>query len=345
MSTVFGFRNCETRVDAENLLCLYRNMVLGKRIGALLQTWIDRGTLVAKIEDMIGAGPGKRPACHQWFLSSNEMVQEGESRLPAYVECGFIRAFDLLVPESDSAGNYRGRDISHPEHEVLWLYALLLRDFWKVPGKSQSAWLDFGFCYCRDDEWKIRMRLAYVELATLASLEEIASFWDSQNQLDGLFTQKKIGITDFKREGIVFGRPTRMDLGVCRPILEIDHVHRGTICASGHALKQCSRDFPESCLSLETVGDYGFKGLNPWEHWQMMLLDQELFNAPKFDAREMLAARRSADNMALTNYIEKMVDVEKYWNKDIFFPQVRIRLDWDRSQMPLYYCISHCGRR
>lgn len=100
MSTVFGFRNCETRV------------VLDKRIGALLQTWIDRGTLVAKIEDMIGAGPGKRPACHQWFLSSNEMVQEGESRLPAYVECGFIRAFDLLVPESDSAGNYRGRAVA-----------------------------------------------------------------------------------------------------------------------------------------------------------------------------------------------------------------------------------------
>lgn len=158
------------------------------------------------------------------------------------------------------------------------------------------------------------MRLAYVELAKLASLEEITAFWNSQNHLDGLFIQKKIDITDIKREGIVFGRPTRMEIGVYRLILEIDHVHRVTICERGQVFKQCVREFPESCLSVETVGDYGFTGLDPWERWQMMFLYQELFNTPKFDAREMLAARRSADTMDLTNYIEKMVDVKKYWN-------------------------------
>ena len=78
----------------------------------------------------------------------------------------------------------------------------------------------------------------------------------------------------------------------------------------------------------------------------MMLLYQELFDASTFDAREMLAARRSADYGAFQNYIEKMVDVKKYWNiykADLLFPNLRGRLDRERSQIPLCYCISHCG--
>ena len=66
----------------------------------------------------------------------------------------------------------------------------------------------------------------------------------------------------------------------------------------------------------------------------MMLLYQELFDAPTFDAREMLAARRSADDGAFQNYIEKMVDVKKYWNTyeaDLLFLNLRGCLDWERS--------------
>ena len=346
ISTAFGFRRCETRVDVENLLDVYKHLVLGKRIGGFLQTCIDHGTLERKIEDMIRADQGIRPACHEWFLSSNGLFQAGESRLPAHVDHGFSRAWGILISESDGAGEYLGRGFSESEREVLRLYTLLSRDFDNVPDRNHSAWIDFGFCLCQDDEWKIRMRTAYFELAASASLEEIAAFWKSQNQLDGLFNQKGIDIGDFKRGGIIFGRPESMDLGVYRLILEIDHVHRGTICACGHTFHPCHMKFPEPCLSLETVGDYGFNGLNQWEHWQMMLLYQELFNSPIFEAREMLAARRSADHEALTKYIEKMVDVSKYQNiykAGTLFPQVRSRINWDKSQIPLCYCISQCG--
>lgn len=58
------------------------------------------------------------------------------------------------------------------------------------------------------------MRDAYFELAASAFLEEIAALWDSQNQLNGLFREHGIDVTDFEREGIVFGRPKKMDLGV-----------------------------------------------------------------------------------------------------------------------------------
>ena len=93
ISIALRFRQCETRADGENRLCLYRNMVLGKQIGALLQTCIEYGTLVWNIVEMIGADPGICPACHEWFLFSNARFQKGESRLPARMDHDFLRAW------------------------------------------------------------------------------------------------------------------------------------------------------------------------------------------------------------------------------------------------------------
>ena len=78
----------------------------------------------------------------------------------------------------------------------------------------------------------------------------------------------------------------------------------------------------------------------------MVLLYQELFDAPKFDTHEVLVARRSADLKTLQKDIEKMVDVKKYWNiykTDLLFPKLRSRLKWGRDHISLCYCISHCG--
>ena len=225
-----------------------------------------------------------------------------------------MRACDLLISELDNPNSNRSQNFNEPELQVLRLYTVLLKDFDNVPDRDQSAWIDFGFCYCRDEQWKIHMRSRYLLLALSATLEEIATFWNSQNRLDGLFSQKRILVTDFEREGIIFGRPTRMDLEDYRLMLEIDYIHRGSICAYGHTFKSSHQEFPESCLSVETVVDYGFDKLIPWERWHMMLLYEELFDAPTSDAREMLAARRSADDGAFQNCIEKMVDVKKYWN-------------------------------
>ena len=347
ISTTFLFRRCNTLVDLKYLLDLYEHLVFGKRIGALLQTWIDCRTLEHNIKGMIRARPGDRPACHNWFLSSNELFQEGNPTVFAHVMEGLIRAHNLLIGEPKGPVEDLSRYLSESELKILWLYALLRKDFSNVPDRSQSAWIDFGFCYCRHEKWKFRMRDAYFELANFASLKEIAAFWKLENQLNGLFREHAIDLTDFEREGIVFGRPRKMDLGVYRLMLEIDHVHRGSICSYGRTFDSCHNDFPESCLSRETVEDYGFSGLNPWERWHMMLLYQELFDAPSFDAREMLSARRSVDDRALDDYIERIVDVKKYWNKyktsNILFPKLRSRLNWDRTQIPLCYCVSECG--
>ena len=66
------------------------------------------------------------------------------------------------------------------------------------------------------------MRFVYFKLAASASLEEIAAFWKSQNQFNGLFNQKRADFTNFERKGIVSDRPKKMDLEVYRQILEIE---------------------------------------------------------------------------------------------------------------------------
>ena len=62
----------------ENLLCLYNDMVLSKPMGALLQFWIDNGTLEENLKCMVSTDAADRAACHEWFLSSNQLFLGGE---------------------------------------------------------------------------------------------------------------------------------------------------------------------------------------------------------------------------------------------------------------------------
>ena len=90
--------------------------------------------------------------------------------------------------------------------------------------------------------------------------------------------------------------------------------------------------------------DYGFEKLSPWERWQMTRLYAEIFAAQGFDVREMLAARRSGDGLALQRYVERMVDVRKYHNKykaGAWFPDLRGKLIRETSVLPRCYCICH----
>ena len=186
---------------------------------------------------------------------------------------------------------------------------------------------------------------AYLELASKASFADIASCWEVENRLDGLLLAKGIDISEFEKAGISFGRPRKMEIGVYRLIREIHRVHHGVMCKCTR-FYGCCRRFPESSfLSIETVIEYGFDTLNPWERWQMMVLYRDLFSLDNFDSREMPAARRSRQRGAsLQDYIERMVDTRKYWNKykaGGLFPDARGYLDWETSRIPLCYCFCH----
>ena len=103
---------------------------------------------------------------------------------------------------------------------------------------------------------------------------------------------KGIDKSEFEKADISFGRARNMEIGFYRLIREIDRVHHGTKCKCIY-FYGCCHKFPELFLSIETVIEYGFDKLNPWEHRQMMVLYRDLFSLDSFDPREMLAARRS----------------------------------------------------
>ena len=76
----------------------------------------------------------------------------------------------------------------------------------------------------------------------------------------------------------------------------------------------------------------------------MIVSWEDIFTSEDFDAREMLAARRSEDHSALQNYVERLVDTRRYHNKykaGALFPDLRGRLIWETSVIPSCFCICH----
>jgi len=339
ISTAFGFDGCETLEEIGSLTCMYRHLTSRRGCAVLLQRWIDRDELESKIKASILDRQEQRLSYQEWFLDSTTLFQERDSGMSAHVEYGFYDAMSLLMPDGSGDG-----DVTQAEHRVLWLYAHLLKDFDNLPDRSHSAWLDFGFCFCQSREWMVRMADAYMDLAMKASFSEITDFWDTYARLDGLLEAKGIDIPVFKTAGISFGRPTKMELGVYQLMMEINHVHRGIWCRCAAFHERSCKRFPESRFSIESVVEYGFDKLSPWERWQMMVLWEDIFTLENFDAREMLAARRSEDNEALQRYVERMVDTRRYCNKyktGALFPDLRGRLIWETSVIPFCFCICH----
>jgi hypothetical protein len=347
LSEAFGFNACATIADSDNLFCLYRHLILKRKVSGLkFQEWIGSGKVRSRINHQIFLQKDDRCRCHNWFTTSSDVFRDRSSDIPAYIEYGFVRTLNFIRENDENQDD--GVDDKPPsssERRVFRLYSLLLKDFDNIPDINHFQWLDFGFCFCWNDEWSSKMAGAYFELAKCSSIAEIARFWEENGyNLDGIFFTKCIDISQFQKAGISFGRPSYADLGIYRLMVEVQHFQRGTFCAcSVFNGCRCKR-FPEPRLSIETVGDYGFDMLSPWERWQMIQLYAELFKTRGFDVREMLAARRNDDPVALQRYVERMVDVRKYQNKykaGALFPDLRGKIIRETSVFPQCYCICY----
>ncbi len=339
ISTTFGFSNCATLEGVDSLISIYRRLTLQNRSAILLQNWVDLGELEERIKAGILARQEQHLSSNEWLLASKDLFQKRYSAISAHIEYGLHAAILLLIPDRSGYG-----DICDAGFRILWLYSHLLKDFDRLPDRSHFAWLDFGFCFCQSRELMVKMADAYLDLATQAPFLEIVDFWVAYSQLDGLFEAKGIKISEFKMAGISFGRATKMGRGVYQLMVEINHVHRGIWCQCQIFHGRCCREFPESRFSVESVMEYGFDKLSPYERWQMMVLWEDIFTSKNFDPREMLAARRDGDGAALQNYVERMVDTRRYYNKyktGLLFPDLRGRLNWVTNIIPSCFCICH----
>jgi hypothetical protein len=346
LSEAFGFNDCATLADFNNLFCLYRHWISKRKVSAIrFQEWVRSGKVKRRIKDQISLMKEDTCHCHRWFVTFNGGFKDRPSNMAAYVAHGFVRTLNFIRETDEEDDEIDDKPPSPAERLVFWLYSVLLKDFDNIPDENCPEWLNFGFCFCWNEEWKCKMAHAYLELARRAPIAEIARFWeDNRYQLDCLFLAKGINISQFLKAGISFGRPSHDDLGIYRLMVEVRHFHRGIYCACAQFNGCSCKQFPESRLSPETVMDYGFHLLSPWERWQMVQLYAEIFAAKGFNVREMLAARRSEDGRALQRYVERMVDVRKYHNKykaGGLFPDLRGKLIRETSVLPQCYCICH----
>ncbi len=135
ISNTFGFHVCETLQDVNNLICIFGRLTSKNRNTIFLQKWVDDDNIQIGIRNIILAMDSNSHRCHGWFLDLNRQIGDRRfSNLHAYIEYGFGAVLRLL-PSGDYDGNPK---LKASEHKILWLYALLWREFDYLPEKSQS---------------------------------------------------------------------------------------------------------------------------------------------------------------------------------------------------------------
>jgi hypothetical protein len=162
-------------------------------------------------------------------------------------------------------------EANHSVHIVLGLYAMLFRDFENTPDDGNAAWINFGFCQCRSDEFKLEMASAYKKIAQVASLADVMRAWE-QSRINKLLLAHDIDISRFTANGIKFGRPDPDDMVIYRLMAEVHHFLAGVFCQCGSRVDFQQYMDRDTRIGRESDGNYGFHLTNAWERWNLVLL-------------------------------------------------------------------------
>ncbi|KAF2472426.1 uncharacterized protein BDR25DRAFT_366441 [Lindgomyces ingoldianus] len=359
LSTTFGFDSCEISLEVSYLLCIYRELI--RSCGSVvLQSVVNDGNLWNFMETYsrcfmsVNASPTNGCQCFAWFLQ----MRERDAGFPVEHEDGFhfyLARSMAVVSQIFSLDSRVGflASLSPTEIKVLWLYAILCRDFNCLPDVDSSQWLDFGFCFCKNLSDRQRLRKALLELPIGgSSLGEIAHAWKNDSLLT-LMKARGIDVYELELNDIVPQRPRLEEFGIYRLIAEVSHALSGRFClcfrpkefnsdSSCHSKAHLKH---ETHLSRETDGDYGFHGVNAWERWQLFSFYAKIFNHPHFDARAMQRARHDPDPGALDSYLERLIPdfrrKMRNWSQcDVMFPKLKARVQFLPGRPPCY-CIVH----
>jgi hypothetical protein len=345
---MFGFNQCGYVGNFTYLTCLYRHLIFGTTISSTkLQFLADNHLIEEQLKVMIDNPKSSTCVCVPWFrqftADSDSQLQDG-SRPYVHVTEGLAEVYLTFkdIPES----------IDGSSEAVFELYALLFRDFDNLPNESHAAWINFGFCYCRSDDMKLKMASAYKKLAHVASFRDITQAWE-ESKLNDLMLAHSIDISAITARNIVFGRPGPDEMMVYRLMAEMHHFLAGTFCQCGKRVPCWNYTDRETRISRESDGDFGFHLTNAWDRWTLILLYSVVFAHPEFDPVKMQAARTDADPESFVKYIETLVP--NFWRHGHFYHKyksekplefrLRGRLDRGRSKIPECYCIAHSTYR
>jgi hypothetical protein len=339
----FGFNVCVQEVEVTHLFCIYNSLtcrfsskklqyfVEHHTLGEFMNHWIQRQMAETNAEDC---------ACFPWFLSRHQSrtLDIPNHGGPYLYQLWAIQELEKTFSIDDDSV------LSRREQIVISLYRILLRDFNNIPNIGDPEWIRFGFCYCTSRPQMEFLAKAYIELATHASLSQIATAWESDT-LPGVMASKGIAISSLVSNGIYPCQPSPETIGIYRLMSEVSHGLGGCLmCPCNNAVCEFhSKDEPLLCKESEV--DYGFYSTNTWERWRLLNFYSDLFANPKFNPQKMQEAKRHPDVQALETYIETLIpDFRRIiWNEhltDGMFPKLTSRLKFRGDHLPCK-CFLH----
>ncbi|KAG6361183.1 hypothetical protein INS49_009407 [Diaporthe citri] len=310
----FGFSNCGSRLEVLNLVCLYSTIL--PRIGSamkVLQQHLEGGTLGGLMEkfcrverDVARVTLTDECACVTWFL---QRLSSGSFLIPDMEEDSYLLWLLAVVDAVETLNltqKFESKQkLNGPEADVLHLYIAIQPTLWLVPDVHSSAWVNFGFCYCRSFHHRAKLARRYLELAASpATFDDIVSAYETGSLAD-LMRNHGIDISDLERQGIRLHRPPPCEYRVYRLMIGVEH-------ALGY----------ETHIDCECDVNYGFHLTRTWERWQLLNFYRYLFQQPGFDPRRMAEATEDPDLEGLENYLNTLAEgqVEAFLRRRAKYP-------------------------
>lgn len=235
----FGFSNCESRLEVLNLVCLYSTIL--PRIGSAIKVFqrhLEGGTLCELMEqfcrverEVARVTSTDECACVTWFL---QRLSSGSFPIPNMEEDSYdlwLLAVAEAVETLNLTQSFESKQrLKRSEADVLHLYVAIQPTLWLVPDVHSSAWVNFGFCYCRSFPQRAKLARRYLALASSpATFDDIVSAYETES-LSDLMRTHGIDISDLERHGIRLHRPPPCEYRVYRLMIGVEHALSGRFC-------------------------------------------------------------------------------------------------------------------
>ncbi|KAL4876953.1 hypothetical protein BJY04DRAFT_222629 [Aspergillus karnatakaensis] len=296
----FGFNNCFDVMEVIYLISLYDFFLsqshTAKRI---LRTQIEQGALEELLlffsQLQLAVSAAHNVPTHssvQWYLSRR---QDGSFPIKGPSEGSYVMwlaaitkvvdRFDLTEPLEER------RPFSLAESEVFRLFVLIQPGPGRLPEPDTSAWINFGFCYCKTFTQREELCLKYLELGdSEATFHEIVHAYETST-LETLMSNHGIDISALTNQGITLNKPRKGEYTVFRLMIGVEHALSGQYCNCFRVRedRECHWYF-ETHLDVECDSEYGFHLSNSWERWQLLNFYKYVFSLPDCDPRAMAEA-------------------------------------------------------
>jgi hypothetical protein len=311
----FGFNNCSSWMEAVYLVCLYDTIISRCRSPVkLLQASLEAGDLANLLElccqqFIEQMGGQSECSCISWFLARQATgpftIPDPDKETYEIWVAAFAETIESLKVTDKIVD---GRRFNAQEAEVFKLFTTIQPSIWRLPDICSSAWINFGFCYCKSFLQRQELADKYLALASSnATFDDIVSAYEASTMAE-LMATHGIDLSNLERHGIRLHMPPPCQYAVYRLMIGVEHALSGRYCNCFRMRegRPCHQYF-ETHLDSESDVAYGFHLASSWERWRLLNFYAYLFKLPGFDPGAMGEAKESGQRGSLEKYLDTLV--------------------------------------